>query len=112
MQLRASERVRLPVDVWVCACVFHDDAGFKIEVRQFARFLQSAAWFSWWAQVCVRVCEGREAGTVCICGCIRLHQLTQCLEAPREVLRPPAPDDIRTPVPSCMYLCVCVYNVR
>lgn len=34
------------------------DEGFKIEVRQFARFLQSAAWFSWWAQVILNVVSG------------------------------------------------------
>ncbi len=38
---------------------FPNNAGLKIELRQFSKFLQSTAWFSWWAQV---ICNSVAAG--------------------------------------------------
>jgi len=36
--------------------------GLKIELRQFSKFLQSSAWFSWWCQVRSPACVDRCVG--------------------------------------------------
>lgn len=32
--------------------------GFRIEQRHYSKFLQSAAWLSWWSQVILNVVSG------------------------------------------------------